>query len=128
MPSGATRSRVTDDMLEQIIGMGEAGKPTTLIARSLQLPKGTVHYHLVLAGVKAPADRHFDYVRRGAVVRSFSPEEDRAIEAFRLAGKGASEIARLVSERFGHRRNSNTVAIRLVQLANREEAAASTSQ
>lgn len=121
MPSGARRTRVTDELLAQLVDLGEAGKPTALIARRLQLSKGTVHYHLVLAGVKAPIERQFNYVRRGAAVRSFSPEEDRFLEEQSMAGKRSSEIARLITERFGYRRNSNTVATRLVQIANREE-------
>lgn len=107
---------------EQIAEMGEAGKPTQLIARKLGRTPSTVHYHLVLAGVKKPVERQFSHRRGGHEVRSFSPEEDRYIEEQRQAGKNPTQIGRMLGERFGYPRASNTVAIRLVQIANRAEA------
>jgi hypothetical protein len=121
MPRGATCSRVNDELREQIIELGEVGKPTLLIVRKLKLHKSTVHYHLVKAGVKVPVPRQFSFTRRGVEVRSFSSDEDRYIEELSMAGKQTTEIARMVTERFGYRRNANTVGIRLVQIANRDE-------
>ena len=122
MPSGPIHSKVDDKKRERIIEMGEAGKPTALIARKLELTRSTVHYHLVLAGIKAPAERQFDFMRGANRVRSFSSEEDRYLEQLSMEGRRSTDIARLVSERFGHPRKSNTVRIRLVQIANRQEA------
>lgn len=120
MPSGGIR-KVSDEALAAIIEMGDAGRPTALIARKLQLTRSTVHYQLVVAGIKAPIPRSFCYMRRGFEVRSFSQDEDRLIEQLRMSGKSTTAIARAVTERFGHRRAANTVGIRLKQLANVED-------
>jgi hypothetical protein len=63
-----------------------------------------------------------EYRRGTQTVRRFSPDEDATIERMRTAGAGTSQIARVVSARFGKPRSPATINMRLKTLAMRDEA------
>lgn len=115
------RGRLSKEELERICALGERGLKAGPIALRLNRHPGTVNYAMHRLGLNTPAQRSFEYVRGGSVVKSFSRDEDGLLSAMRTEGATLGVIAAALTETFGHRRSPHTVAVRLVLLSNVEE-------
>jgi hypothetical protein len=116
------RGRLSDDEKDRIAALAGRGLGPGQIARKLNRHPGTVNFHMHCQGLRTLARRSFAYTRKGRPVRSFSREEDAFLTDLRVAGVGLTEIAKRVSSRFGYPRGLHTIRVRLIFLANAEEA------
>jgi hypothetical protein len=119
------RGRLTDADRARIEQLAAAGQKANSIAREIERHPSTVMWFMYTQGLAAPR-RHpnrDEYIRRGRVVRPFTPAEDRFIESKRVAGVPIRRIAELANEQFNRERTQHAVHVRLVMLAAREDAA-----
>ena len=110
---------------DAITDLAEKGYGAKRISTIVQRHESAVQWFLYRTGLRAPGYGNSQpHVRsNGRPVKPFGPEEDAALIAMRVDGVGIAEIARRITEAFGHPRNPDTVRNRLTMLAAREEAA-----
>ncbi|MCJ2067823.1 hypothetical protein MKK75_03200 [Methylobacterium sp. J-030] len=116
---------LTEPEKDAILALAEKGYGAKRIGTIIQRHEGAVQWFLYRMGLRAPGyGNSQSHVRsNGRAVKPFSPEEDAALVALRVEGLRIAEIARRITEAFGHPRSPDTVRNRLTMLAAREEAA-----
>lgn len=115
------RGRLAREELERIDELAGRGLTPGQIAQKLNRHPGTVNYAMHRLGRRKLTRRSTTYVRNGVVVKPFDAAEDALIEALRLDNLTTTEIADLVTKRFGHPRTPHTINIRLIMLASAAE-------
>lgn len=119
VPEGIKRGRLSVDEEAAIVELADEQKlEAGQIALRLNRHPATVSYAMHRLGCRQLTRRTFCYWRAGAVVRSFSPDEDSWMLKRRAAGATTAQIALELGEKFGHPRSPHTVNVRLVLLAN----------
>ena len=125
-PAYATRAGTVSNREAELIEQlrTEQGWGAHRIARELRRHPGTVVGQLIRLGLypaRTGAPRR--YLRAGHLVRTWSAEEDAAIEELRIAGLNTRRIGEALATRFGEGRSHSLIYMRLRQLAARDEAA-----
>lgn len=105
-------------------GSAERGLKAGQIALRLDRKSRTINFAMHRLGLVQPVERQFDYMRGGRRVRSFSPEEDAWISARRREGHTVTRIAARHHQQFGFQRAVGSIRVRLLMLANRDDATA----
>lgn len=118
------RGRFSQAERDMIADLVDEGLTASQIARRLNRHPGSVNGQIALQSLRAPMPRAFCYMRNGALVRSFSAEEDAFMVALRVQQFTITKIAEMCTKRFGHPRRPHAVNMRLRQLAAREESEA----
>lgn len=113
--------KVTDEQIDRMIKMREAGRSTGTIARIVGVSPGTVDYHCIRLGVVDPNRHHLApgrraFMRNGFPVRPFTLADDIEIQRLSREQVPVSDIARRVGRR------PHSVQHRLYMLAMREDA------
>lgn len=118
--------RLTPDEDAEIERLAERRLTCGQIALRLNRHPATVNFAMHRLAVKTVDRRRAgkSYIRNGREVRHFTLEEDALMVDLRTEGLAFPRIAGLLSERFGgHPRTAQTISVRLMMLANLEEAA-----
>lgn len=110
--------RLSDEELAEIERLAEQNFTAGRISQLIRRHPGTVNYAMHRLCLRVLTKRTFCYERGGKIVKSFSDVEDAFLEQLRVDGKTTAEIAKRLTERFGHPRSPHTVNIRLQLLAN----------
>lgn len=117
-----TRNRYnwTQEKLFQIADMVEAGMTRPEIAERMGASIGAVEWQILRLGVTGPRSVKLpqlggSYIRRGRVVRRFTPEEDAHLLRLEAEGLTATQIGRQIG------RAHHTVMGRLSALARHEQ-------
>jgi Helix-turn-helix domain len=118
------RGRLTEQEIASLEDLRGQGLSRQRIARAMDRHPSTIEHALVRLGLHSPKpQRQKPYVRNGVEVRPFTEDEDLLLTTLRIAGHRLSVIARAMTARFGKRRTTGTVAMRLKQLAAHAEGA-----
>ena len=109
---------------ERIFDLADRGMKCGPIARRIQKHPCTVRWFMYRNGLVQPTSGRSSMPTdrpnaRGA--KGYTPVEDAYLLALRTDGLGPTEIARRMTERFGHRRTLHGVMVRLTMLAARED-------
>ena len=110
--------------LAEIERLGELGWKPGPIAAKLGRNPSTVRWRMILFGLYSPSYNKPVTFRSGKPIKPFVPEEDAHIEELRVKGLKLRDIARAITETFGHPRSYHTVRCRLITLASMREAPA----
>jgi len=117
-----TRGRLSTHEREQIAALASRGLKAGQIAQRLNRLPATVNFAMHSMGLKQPMSRRaITYVRGGAIVHSFTPDEDAMVEAMRESGATCQTIADASLQMFGRKRSAATILTRLKMLANTNE-------
>lgn len=120
-----TAQKYTEAQIQDAMALRERGLSYGQIATRVEMTAKAVSHHCLMRGVDSPrtADKPTvnsnprTYFRNGVMVREFTPEEDRKILDWALAGMSRYKMAR----RLG--RANNSVTARLATLARNEQRA-----
>lgn len=115
------RGRMTPEDRQEIERLASTMlKPSPgVIAQKINRHPATVNWYMLTHGLverkvgRAPRP----YQRNGKTVHPYAIEHDRFILNLRIQGNGPTEIAKLLTDKFGIQRSLHSVQIRLVQLA-----------
>lgn len=122
VPAGIKRGRMTPEENNLVIDLSEKGFSAGRIAPILNRHPSTVHFALVRHGLVKPKAKSFSYMRKGHRVVSFDRDEDAFLQATRAAGHTFAVIRKAIMARFGRERSTGTIGVRLLMLANRDDA------
>jgi hypothetical protein len=117
--------RLTNEDRKRIHDLADAGRKAPTIAREINRNASTVHWYMLTAGLAKPtstANRPKTYTRNGRTIHLFSPEEDIFIEALRIQDYTFERIAEIANKRFGTTRSAQSIKVRLIMLAARDDA------
>jgi hypothetical protein len=122
VPDDIKRGRLSRAEEAAIVDLAARNFSPGRIAQKLNRHPATINYAMHRLHLRAVARRDFAYFRGGVPVKSFSPTEDAYLTALRVQGLSHTQIAILLTHRFGHPRSSHTIGVRLALLANAEAA------